>query len=321
MALRWSPLESSASPLVTALRHGLQLKGNSLLMTLFGDAIAPRNQPVWLGTLIQLAGQLGLSSRLVRTSVYRLMADDWLVASREGRRSYYRLSASGARRVEHARRRIYSPRAVAPETPHWTLLMVSSALRASARQQLQRELLWNGYGEIADGVYAHTEADPASLQDILLANQATHHVCVLQAQGDRSMATRPLHALRNDCCCVQRLELAWQRFTERFAPAQAAASALCEHEAFLVRTLLVHEYRRILQRQPILPHALESPEMVHRQAHQLFVKLYGQLHPRSERFLDQALTGAVVPAQADATPAPARTALRRLSPTGALTLH
>lgn len=321
MALRWSPLESSASPLATALRHGLQLKGNSLLMTLFGDAIAPRNQPVWLGTLIQLAGQLGLSSRLVRTSVYRLMADDWLVASREGRRSYYRLSASGARRVEHARRRIYSQRAVASDTPHWTLLMVSSALRASARQQLQRELLWNGYGEIADGVYAHTEADPASLQDILLANQATHHVCVLQAQGDRSMATRPLHALRNDCCCVQRLELAWQRFIERFAPAQAAASGLCDHEAFLVRTLLVHEYRRILQRQPILPHALESPDMAHRQAHQLFVQLYGQLHTRSERFLDHALTSAAMPVQASAAPARTRPALRRLSPPGALALH
>ena len=316
MAPRGSPIESCPSPLVASLRHGLQLKGNSLLMTLFGDALAPRKQTVWLGTLIQLAGLFGLSSRLVRTSVYRLVADDWLIASREGRRSYYRLSASGERRVAHARRRIYSPQAPA-DTPHWTLLMVNRALRASTRQQLQRELLWNGYGEIADGVYAHTEADPASLQDILLAHQASHHVCVLQAQGDCGMATRPLHALRADCCSVPRLEQAWQRFIARFTPAQASAHALSGQQAFLARTLLVHEYRRILQRQPILPHALESPDIAHRQARQLFTQLVGQWRARGEHFLDQVLAigpGAGLESATTTRSRPDSTRLRQPSP-------
>ena len=291
MAQRGAPIESCPSPLVATLRHGLQLKGNSLLMTLFGDALAPRRQAVWLGTLIELAGLFGLTSRLVRTSAYRLVAEDWLVASREGRRSTYRLSANGERRVAHAHRRLHSPQ-TPTDTPLWTLLMVHPTLRASARQQLQRELRWNGYGEIADGVYAHTEADPASLQDILLAHQASHHVCVLQAQGHCGMATRPLHTLRADCCSVPRLEQAWQRFIERFTPAQASAQALSAQQAFLARTLLVHEYRRILQRQPILPHALESPDTAQRQAHHLFSQLYAQWHARSEHFLDQVLANA-----------------------------
>ena len=85
--MRQAPVDQLPSPVVDELRRALHLKGSSLVMTLFGDAIAVRGQAVWLSGLIKLASPFGLSSRLVRTSVYRLVADDWLLASREGRRS------------------------------------------------------------------------------------------------------------------------------------------------------------------------------------------------------------------------------------------
>lgn len=289
--MRQAPADHSPSPIVDALRRALHLKGSSLVMTLFGDAIAVRGQAVWLSGLIKLASPFGLSSRLVRTSVYRLVADDWLLASREGRRSHYRLSPSGARRVRHAQRRIYNVEVPTVDTPGSTLLMISHGLKASARQQLQRELLWNGYGEIAEGVYAHTRADRACLQDILLANRACDHVCVMQADLDARMSTRPLHALRGDRCCAGRLEQAWRRFIERFSPVLTSSTAMSDHEAFLIRTLLVHEFRRILQRQPILLNDQDCDERASNQARRLFTQLYKQLFQPSERFLDLELLG------------------------------
>lgn len=287
--MRQAAADQMRTPVADALRRALHLKGSSLVMTLFGDAIAERGQSVWLSGLIKLARPFGLSARLVRTSVYRLVADDWLLASREGRRSHYRLSPSGARRVRHAQQRIYNVEIPPVDTPGSTLLMISCGLKASARQQLQRELLWNGYGEIAEGVYAHTRADRACLKDILLANRACDHVCVMQANLDARISTRPLHALRASRCCAGRLEQAWQRFIERFAPVLASATEVSDHEAFLIRILLVHEFRRILQRQPILRNDHDCHEQAANQARKLFTKLYQQLFQPSERFLDLEL--------------------------------
>lgn len=289
--MRQAPADHSPSPTVDALRRTLHLKGSSLVMTLFGDAIAVRGQAIWLSGLIKLASPFGLSSRLVRTSVYRLVADDWLLASREGRRSHYRLSPSGARRVRHAQRRIYNIDVPAVATPSSTLLLISDELKASARQQLQRELLWNGYGEIAEGVYAHTRADRACLQDILLANRACDHVCVMQANLDARMSTRPLHALRGDHCCAGRLEQAWLRFIARFSAVLTSSTAMSDHEAFMLRTLLVHEFRRILQRQPILQNDQDCDEPASHQARRLFTQLYRELFEPSERFLNLELLG------------------------------
>ncbi|UUZ77513.1 hypothetical protein LP414_10255 [Polaromonas sp. P1(28)-13] len=88
---------------VAKVQRGLVLRANSVLITVYGDAIAPRNQSVWLGSLITLVELFGLSPRLVRTSAFRLTADDWFVATRIGRRSYYGLSDIGLQRVQHSR--------------------------------------------------------------------------------------------------------------------------------------------------------------------------------------------------------------------------
>jgi phenylacetic acid degradation operon negative regulatory protein len=58
--------------LATALPRRLKPRAKSLLVTVWGDAIAPHGAGIWLGSLIQLVAPLGLNERLVRTSVLRL---------------------------------------------------------------------------------------------------------------------------------------------------------------------------------------------------------------------------------------------------------
>src|SRR5437867_140293 len=62
-------------------------RSKSVVMTIFGDSIAPHGGAVWLGSLIELLTPFGVSDRLVRTSVFRLAEEGWLEAKREGRRS------------------------------------------------------------------------------------------------------------------------------------------------------------------------------------------------------------------------------------------
>ena len=101
------PIDACLRTLRGRFRRQRPLRSGSLLMTILGDAIAPRGGRVTLGSLIRLAAPLGLPERLVRTSVARLAQDGWLAARRSGRTSEYKLSARGRRRFAAATRRIY----------------------------------------------------------------------------------------------------------------------------------------------------------------------------------------------------------------------
>ena len=83
------------------------MRAGSLIITVFGDAVLPRGGTVWIGSLIKVLADFGVSERLVRTSVYRLIKDDWLTVDQQGRRSYYSLSPEGERRFDQATTRIY----------------------------------------------------------------------------------------------------------------------------------------------------------------------------------------------------------------------
>ena len=104
------------------IRHALAMappKAKSLVVTAWGDSIAPHGGAVWLAGLIRLLAPFGINERLVRTSVYRLAQDGWLSARQDGRRSLYRLTRQGQRRFEHAYRRIYAPSTTAPWDGGW----------------------------------------------------------------------------------------------------------------------------------------------------------------------------------------------------------
>src|SRR3981081_3299568 len=118
-----APLPAPVRALLRNFRAQRPLRGGSLLITVFGDSVAPRGGAGPLGSLIRLAAPFGLTERLVRTSVARLARDGWLAAQRSGRRSEYRLTRGGGERFAEATQRIYG------ESPtewdgRWTLLVL-----------------------------------------------------------------------------------------------------------------------------------------------------------------------------------------------------
>jgi phenylacetic acid degradation operon negative regulatory protein len=67
------------------------LRTGSLIVSIFGDSVAPRGGVVWIGSLIEVLAPLGISQRLVRTAVFRLVQDGILTNEQVGRRSFYTL--------------------------------------------------------------------------------------------------------------------------------------------------------------------------------------------------------------------------------------
>ena len=234
-------------------------RANSLIITVYGDMIAPHGGAVWLGGFIRLVEPLGLNARLVRTSVFRLSREKWLVSEQIGRRSYYGLTETGRRRFEHAYRRIYED-ARDGWDGEWRLVLLSGdGLGIAAKEALRKELLWEGYGAIAPGVFAHPSARTEELMDILQTVGAHDKVVALQARTLGALSSRPLKDIVDQCWRLGEIAAAYREFIDTFRPVARAlrpGADVDPEQCFVVRTLLMHEFRRVQLRDPLLPRQL-----------------------------------------------------------------
>lgn len=248
----------SAHDLIAPLRDNLALRAKSLIITIYGDAILPHGGAAWLGSLIRLVAPLGLSERVVRTAVFRLAKDDWLTSHQVGRRSYYSLTESGRRRFEAAHRRIYAARQIEWDG-HWKLVLAGPDLAADQRDALRRELGWLGFGQLAPNVLAHPTPDVDAMQQAILGLGVGSKVVVMNGASDGGSLPEALPGLVEACWDLRQLDKDYQGFLEAFRPVWRAieqADNLDPEMCFLVRALLIHDYRRVLLRDPQLPDAL-----------------------------------------------------------------
>jgi len=82
---------------------------------------------------------------------------------------------------------------------------------------------------------------------------------------------------------------AYERFLTAFRPVYAAVTtgrALSDLDALAVRVLLVHEYRRIVLRDPILPAEILPTDWPGAAARRLCAEIYTRVLPGAERWLD-----------------------------------
>lgn len=248
----------------------------SLVMTICGDSIAPHGARFWLGSMIDLVAPLGLSDRLVRTSVFRLVQEGWLSANREGRRSCYQFAASALPRIERANRRIYSHPGL-DWNGRWTLLLAPAAnISSEQRAMLRKELEWEGHAQLANGVMAHPAPDLEMVREILARCGVQEQVFVLEATQLPALAGRALPELIRDHWNLEAVDAAYQDFIARFSPLAAllAGAPVTPEQAFVVRTLLIHAYRRVQLHDPMLPLALLPTPWPGAQAYALARTIY-----------------------------------------------
>jgi phenylacetic acid degradation operon negative regulatory protein len=274
------------------------LRAKSLIVTVFGDAIAPHGGTVWLGSLIDLLAPFGVNERLVRTAVLRLSREDWLVSRQIGRRSYYSFTEAGRRRFEDAHRRIYAAQQSA-WSGGWHLVFTGlEALSPAVRDKLKAELVWQGFGVVAPNLLAHPCADPEALRHVLQDLEAGDRVAVMRAARDALTGESALRALVRASWDLDGLSRAYRDFLDRFRPVWRALEAeeqLDPAASFLVRVLLIHEYRRVLLRDPQLPEELLPSDWAGTAARLLCRNIYRRAAAPAERHLMAALETAEGP--------------------------
>jgi phenylacetic acid degradation operon negative regulatory protein len=248
------------------------------IVTLYGDVVAPRGGEIWTGNIVETLATAGIGESRVRTALSRLVAAGRLEGTKEGRRSYYRLTSGAAADFTVAARLIYTP-VEPPPLRGWHLV----ALPDEGREAAARTLAQQRFGFVSPhlAVLPDRGAPLPRLPGCLFS-------ATTQDEGLRDLlaAAWPLPVL------AERMRWFVGHFGRLEAEQVPSAAALG------LRLLLVHAYRELALRDPLLPPALLPPDWPGRGTRALFVRLYQALSPAAEadiaaRFVDR--TGTLRP--------------------------
>ena len=262
------------------------------MVSIFGDAIAPHGGAIRLKNLIELLGPFEVNERLVRTSVFRLVKEDWLEAIRNGRESSYRLTRTGLRRLEHAYEKVYRRPAAAWDGT-WTFVLIPNEhLTVPRRLQLKQELEWEGVRQLTPHLFAHPMIGAEALNEIFDRSGVRGKVISFTGARTDKAGMGVIRELVNGSWSLRPVAAAYQVFLRNFGKLQPMLSherALSGWRSLAIRVLLIHSFRRIVLHDPLLPKALLPAPWIGDDAFHLAGEIYRICLPASEHYLCERL--------------------------------
>lgn len=262
--------------LVAALHARGRLRIWSLVVTVFGDAIVPRGGKVGLSVLQQILARIAVENGALRTAMSRLAADGWVVREKSGRNSIYALAGSGRLAFDEATRRIYMPGP--PEWDgKWTIVVAPETATCSDHV---RDLVASGFVEAGGSTWLrpHTENGrpiPDGLDDMLVVTSVASNV-----------PARP-----HEFWHLQETAAAYRAFVSGYSKLHTALEGddpLEPLDAIAARSLLIHDWRRIVLQDPCLPSEMLPEDWPGEYARSTVRSIYAKLGAASEQWLDEA---------------------------------
>jgi phenylacetic acid degradation operon negative regulatory protein len=268
------PSHNRVTALLDQFHAKTPVRAWSLIVTLYGDAIVPRGGSLWLGSLTEIMALFRIDAGHVRTAMSRLTADGWLDRKRLGRNSYYRLSKRGEGEFAAATQRIYFPsKADFDGRLRLALLGPGVGDRAALRPALER----GGFAPLSPTAYIALQDASAGLSKI----EGLFLLSVAPGKVGPAMAAVAWQ--------LSPLAAAYNAFIKRFSPlAEGLAKAAARpSDALIARILLIHEFRRLVLRDPGLPADLLPTAWPEEKARALAAQIYAHVVPPSEAWMEQ----------------------------------
>jgi phenylacetic acid degradation operon negative regulatory protein len=258
-----------------------EVNARSALFDLYGDHLRVRGGRAPIAALVNLLAPLGIAAPAVRTAVSRMVRQGWLDPERLPSGPGYRLTPRAMRRLDEAAARIYRT-----NTPKWDgswhLVTLGGIADRATRDRVRAGLTFLGYAPLGDRAWIAAHA--SSEVPTLLENESVaSHTFASRLEGDPSA----LAAQAWDLEALGRAYHEWQRDAE--AIAAGAGDNPGDELAFVVRSQLVHEWRKFLFRDPGLPRALLPAGWPGEQAAKFFDAETERLLPGARRFVDACL--------------------------------
>ena len=260
----------------------------SVLVTIFGDTILPTSNSIWLAQLFQLTDIFGFSGRLVRTSMFRLAAEGWFTSERLGRQSRYSLTPLAIEESEQAAKRIYHP-SEANWSDNWTVVFLDTpAVTSAESERLAEHLKWHGFVTLSGLVLGSPTSSPDRARDIceLVKPEVRLPFASLEFADIDSVVAE---GFLDQAVVLDTLKKSYEEFVEFYQHVSAASVKVNSSEAFALRTMLVHDLRRIRLRGPDLPATILPADWIGDAAFSIAGELYEQLSESASSALSEIL--------------------------------
>ena len=286
-----SPSHQSAHTLrefLSAHLEGRRAHAKSLVSTFFGDVVIPNDGYTWVETICAAMDPLGMSDRLVRTSLFRLREEAWLQPTRSGRKSYYRLTEHAKRQTALAEKLIYHR-----DSPvwdgSWTMVFlvlgkVVGDIDAEIKQKFIQQLHWIGFGSVSKGVWAYPGSNANMVGELInQLNLQGKVICMACENIHNRQLGLPIddRVLAAQCMPVADIEARYKRFISAYSLLLNSKGEMrlkgSSTELLSLRLLMVDEFRRIILKDPHLPAELLPPDWAGDTAFNLCGAIYQQI--------------------------------------------
>ena len=260
----------------------------TVLVTIFGDTLMPVSREIWLAQLFQLTEVLGFSERLVRTSVFRLAADGWLHNERVGRQSRYTLTDVACKETSDAGRRIYHDVHADWSGPWSVAFLDAPSVSEEDRERLDQRLRWHGFMSIAPGVLAAPTISPSRCRELCEQHAAKSWVPTSTLSFDdlNAMVSKGFF---DAALALDEIGNTYAGLVDLYGDLAGQTMSIDGPQAFALRTMLVHDLRRIRLRSVDLPTDLLPGDWPGAEASRLATRLYHELSIEAAPWLSDVL--------------------------------
>jgi phenylacetic acid degradation operon negative regulatory protein len=202
----------------------------SVLVSVFGDLARHEGEGIDGPVLTALMAEAQIKPEATRVALHRLRNDDWITSTKSGRTSHHSLTRTGRRLSLAASARIYSAPAEAAQG--WQLVLLETATSES-REHMEKL----GFAPLAPRLYIGAETSQAPAGTLALPASTAPHW--LGAQFEPKDLSQDYAALHERLVALDALKL--------------DAAALNPVQIGVLRSLIVHGWRRLVLKHPDLP--------------------------------------------------------------------
>lgn len=263
-----------------------------LVLTLLADNVRRRREEVWSGGVVTLLDEFGFSAGASRVALARLARRELIAPEKRGRTVSYRLTERAERVLDDGDRRIFSLGTFSYDEGIVTILIHSlpEQMRVE-RGRLGRQLRFLGFGTTQDGVWigaGHRDEELLAIVDKLGVGSFSSIVtgCLLGRPDLQSVIDRAWD--------FPRLSAGYSAFVDAFGKFGDRPPS-SDHEAFLVRTQAMHNYRQFPAMDPGIQSARHPAPAIKSAAIETFTRIYSSYEAAAHRYFDSIVDAQTQP--------------------------
>lgn len=274
-----------------------QLTAGDLVLSLMLDMASHRGGVVRQGAVVEMLELVGISAGTLRSAISRLTTEGRLRSIATGRRADMLINSDFGLCATESIHRVYQP-PPSGWTSQWIFALLERGNLSGDRYfKLRDGMIHDGFYPLADNILVRPELERCTSCSIeaLCADAGLYQYVRFVVGSAVNEQQTPVLTWITGSEHFQALEGRYSRYNQLFTDLDQAISqgiALQASHAFVLRLLMIHQYRLLVRDTPEFPDEIMVYFDAIRDAREITAKIYKLLLERSEEFLSAVLETA-----------------------------